>query len=147
MRSSGSGGLEAALFRYKVMAWVVGVGLLVLVLVGVPLQLAAGDPQVVRIVGPVHGLLYVVYLVSAFDLSRRAHIRPGRMLLMFSAGLVPFLAFYVEAQVTMQIRGESSRRGDAHVGSESGAVTERATGHAKSPASSPVNADRRRHES
>src|ERR1035438_10496023 len=52
---------KSTLVRYRVMAYVVGVGLLVLVLVGVPLQYAAGKPAVVQVVGPVHGFLYLVY--------------------------------------------------------------------------------------
>ncbi|MCL4423763.1 MAG: DUF3817 domain-containing protein [Actinobacteria bacterium] len=43
------------------MAYIVGTGLLILVLVGVPLQYAAGKPEVVQIVGPIHGMLYIIY--------------------------------------------------------------------------------------
>ncbi len=53
----------SALLRYRVLAYVVGVGLIVLVFVGVPLQFGAGLPQVAEIVGPIHGTLYIVYLV------------------------------------------------------------------------------------
>jgi len=51
------------------MAYVVGVGLLVLVLVGVPLQYVAGKPAVVQVVGPIHGFLYIVYLMTVADLA------------------------------------------------------------------------------
>ena len=53
------------------LAYVVGVGLIVLVFVGVPLQFGAGLPQVAEIVGPIHGTMYIVYLVVAADLARR----------------------------------------------------------------------------
>ena len=53
---------KSTLLRYRVMAYVVGVGLLVLVLIGVPLQYAADKPAVVEVVGPIHGVLYMVYL-------------------------------------------------------------------------------------
>ena len=58
-------GIAGALERYKVMAYIVGVGLIILVFVGIPLQYTAGLPQVAHIVGPIHGFLYIAYLVAA----------------------------------------------------------------------------------
>ncbi len=98
--------LEGALARYRVMAAVVGCGLLVLVLVGMPLQFAAGLPQVVQIVGPLHGFLYIIYLVAALDLARRARFSLVEMLAMVGAGLVPFLAFVIERRITRRVRSD-----------------------------------------
>jgi len=85
------------------MADVVGVALVVLVLVGMPLQYGARRPTVVEVLGPVHGLLYIVYLLAAIDLSRRAQLRWPQMLAMAAAGLVPFVAFIVERRVTRRV--------------------------------------------
>jgi len=68
-------GTAGALARYRVMAMVVGTGLAVLCFVGVPLQLA-GDNKwpwtaVVEIVGPLHGFLYITYLIVCLDLAGR----------------------------------------------------------------------------
>jgi integral membrane protein len=92
--------LRGALLRYRVMAYAVGVGLLVLVLVGMPLQFAAGRPQVVHVVGPIHGFLYIVYLIAAADLVRRGRWPASVLAQVILAGLVPFLAFVVERRVT-----------------------------------------------
>ena len=92
--------MTGALIRYRVMAYVVGVGLLVLVLIGVPLQYAADQPGVVAVVGPIHGFLYIVYLAAAYDLARRNHWRLGRLAALVLAGFLPFLAFIVERRVT-----------------------------------------------
>jgi len=96
-------GLRAALLRYKVMAYIVGVGLLILVFVGVPLQYAATVPQVAEIVGPIHGFLYIVYLVAALDLARRARFTLLQMAAMVGAGFVPFLAFVIEHRVAKRV--------------------------------------------
>jgi integral membrane protein len=85
------------------MAYVVGVGLLVLVCVGVPLQYLAGKPGVVNVVGPVHGFLYVLYLISAADLARRFRLGLGQVVALVAAGFVPFLAFVVERLTTRRI--------------------------------------------
>lgn len=103
--------LNGAVLRYRVMAYVVGVMLLVLVLVGVPLQYAAGRPELVKVVGPIHGFLYIIYLVTAFDLALRARFRLGRLAVMVAAGLVPFLAFYIEHRIMSQMRQEDAAEG------------------------------------
>jgi integral membrane protein len=95
--------VSAALLRYRVIAWIVGVVLLVLVLVGMPLKYIWHDPTVVQTVGPVHGFLYIVYLLASFDIGRRAGWPLRRMLLVMAAGTVPFLSFYAERRVTRWI--------------------------------------------
>ena len=100
--------MNRALTRYRVMAYLVGTGLLVLVLIGVPLQYAANKPQVVAIVGPIHGFLYIVYLATAYDLARRARFTLLQLAAMVGAGLVPGLAFVLEHRVVRRVRAEEA---------------------------------------
>jgi integral membrane protein len=92
-------GLAASVLRYRIMAYIVGTGLLILTFVGVPLQYGANIPQVDAIVGPIHGFLYIIYLLSAVDLSRRARFTLPQMAAMIGAGFLPFLAFIIEHRV------------------------------------------------
>lgn len=97
--------MTAALLRYRVIAYVVGVVLLVLVGVAMPMKyFGSKDPSLVETVGPVHGFLYVVYLVLAFDLARRARWSLRRTVLVLLAGTVPFLSFVAERKVTGWVR-------------------------------------------
>jgi integral membrane protein len=82
------------------MAFTTATLLVVLVFVGVPLQLAAGQPVVVNDVGTVHGLLYLVYLAVAFDFCRRLRVPKWQMLLVLLAGTVPLCAFVAERKLT-----------------------------------------------
>jgi len=97
-----------ALMRYRVMAFIVGVGLILVVFVGMPLQFIAHKKLAVEIVGTLHGYLYLLYLVLAADLARRAHWRLGRILAVVAAGFVPFLAFVAEHRVYRQMKEEYS---------------------------------------
>jgi integral membrane protein len=85
-----------ALLRYRVIAYVVGVGLIVLVLVGVPLKYAGNSDGVVAVVGPLHGFLYIVYLLLTLDLARRIRLNPVIAVLIMAAGTIPFLSFVGE---------------------------------------------------
>jgi integral membrane protein len=89
-------GIRGALLRYRIMAYLVGTLLVVLVLVGVPLKYLAGNGVVVTWTGVPHGYLYMVLLVTAYDLGRRVHWPWSRLILIGLAGTVPFLSFWAE---------------------------------------------------
>ena len=100
--------MNGAILRYRIMAYLVGVGLMILVFIGVPLQYAANSPGVVKVVGPIHGALYIVYLLAAADLARRARFGLLQLAAMVCAGFVPLVAFVVERQVVRRLRREES---------------------------------------
>jgi integral membrane protein len=91
--------LHAALTRFRVTAYIVGT-LLILLTIGVVVEIAADNKTLVGIVGPVHGFLYILYLILGYDLVRRARWPIHRMLLIAAAGIVPGLTFYAERWVT-----------------------------------------------
>lgn len=97
-------GVRGALIRYRVMAYVVGVLLVVLTLVGVPLKWIGDNDLVVRLTGVPHGWLYLVLLITAFDLGRRVRWGWGRLILIMLAGTVPFLSFVAEHSATKDVR-------------------------------------------
>jgi len=101
--------VSGALLRYRIMAYAVGVGLIILVFVGIPLQYAANTPGVVRVVGPIHGALYIVYLLAAADLARRARFGLLQLAAMVAAGFVPLVAFLVERQVVHRLQREAAQ--------------------------------------
>lgn len=80
---------EGALARYRVMAYVVGVLLLVVFAV-IPFGSVEG------VVGPLHGALYIVYLITVVDVFVRFRLRLLDLIAMVAGGWVPFLAFVVE---------------------------------------------------
>jgi len=91
--------VNAAVLRYRVMAYVTGVVLVVLCFVGIPLQVA-GHPAVANDVGVVHGILYIIYLAAAWLLARRLRLAAKPTLIMLLAGTVPVMTFVVERWVT-----------------------------------------------
>lgn len=98
-----SGGDAGSLARFRALAWTVGT-LLLLLTVGVVLRYGFGVPGLSRAVSPVHGLMYVVYLLAVLDLGRRLGWRAGRLLTLALAGVVPGLSFVVERGVTVEAR-------------------------------------------
>jgi integral membrane protein len=94
-----------ALTRYRVMAWVTGVLLLVLVFVAMPLKYIGDSDTMVSIVGVAHGWLYMVYLVAAFWLAYQRRWSHKKTILVLLAGTVPFMSFVAERRVVRDERG------------------------------------------
>jgi integral membrane protein len=81
----------------------VGVMLLALVFVATPLKYLADRPALAEVGWTVHGFLFIVYLLAAFDLGRRHRWAPRRILLVVLAGTVPFLSFVAERRITNEL--------------------------------------------
>ncbi|NLE96784.1 MAG: DUF3817 domain-containing protein [Propionibacterium sp.] len=105
-------GIAKSLRLYRVMAWVVGVLLILLTLVGMPLKyiptpgstLQLFGNQMVMVVGISHGWLYALLLVTVVALGMRVKWRWVWYLGIALAGTVPFLSFYAEHRATKHVR-------------------------------------------
>ncbi len=97
MRRLTQRGLRGALFRYQLMANIVGVLIIPLFLFTGLHYAKVGDFKIeLAIFGVGHGYLYIVYLIAAGFLALRARLHIPWIILMFAAGLVPGLTFVVE---------------------------------------------------
>lgn len=93
-----------ALIRYRIMAYTVGVLLVILMCVGVPLKYFGDNDTVVTWTAIPHGWLYMLLLITAFDLGRRARWSWKRLILIALAGTIPFLSFVAERSATKDVR-------------------------------------------
>lgn len=98
---------------YRVLAFVVGVLLAFCALVAFPLKYFTTEGSSLQQFGEdasimwlFHGWIFMVYVVVAFLLSRRADWTIRFTLLVLVAGLVPLLIFYVERVVVRKVRTE-----------------------------------------
>ena len=91
--------MHAAALRYRVMAYITGVLIIVVCFVGIPLQVAKHNVWIVNNVGTVHGFLYIVYVVVAYILAQKLKMKTGPTILLLLAGTVPILTFYVERRM------------------------------------------------
>ena len=93
------------LLAYRIIAWVVGVLLIVLVFVGVPLKYAADTPGIAKWVGFAHGVFaYPIYLVTTVVLAFRTRMPVVRALLTLIAGTIPIVSFVAERKTTTWVR-------------------------------------------
>jgi integral membrane protein len=92
--------MHAAVLRYRVMAFITGCLIIIVVFAGIPLQIWGHNTVIVNQVGTVHGVLYMVYIVFAFMLASKLHMKPKPTVLLLLAGTVPVMTFIVERWMT-----------------------------------------------
>lgn len=94
--------IMSAFRRYRIAAYVVGWGLLLLCAAMV-LKYAFGVGAAVAIWGPIHGGLFVIYVIIAFDLAYKDRWSPLGTLWVLLAGTIPFVSFVAERQVQRKV--------------------------------------------
>jgi len=88
-----------SLARLRVVSILEGVSLLVLLGIAMPLKYLAHQPAAVRVVGMLHGILFVSYvlLLAQTAIERRWSVAKAGLGLLLS--VVPFGAFYAERRL------------------------------------------------
>ena len=88
--------VKSALVRYRVMAYIVGLLLVGLMLFAMPMKYIWHDDRWVTYLGIPHGWLYMILLITAWDLGRRVKWTLRNLIAIGLAGTVPFLSFVAE---------------------------------------------------
>jgi len=86
--------------RLKLLGWLEGSSLLLLVGLAVPLKYVFDMPALVRIMGPVHGILFLLFIFqtisTGIELQWRFRQTTWKVL---TACLIPFGTFYINARL------------------------------------------------
>jgi integral membrane protein len=88
--------MRTAALRYRVMAYITGVLIIVVVFAGIPLQVAAHNTFIANDIGTIHGFLYIVYIVFAYILAQKLKMKLWPTVVLLLAGTVPVMTFVVE---------------------------------------------------
>ncbi|MET9697667.1 DUF3817 domain-containing protein [Streptomyces sp. NPDC006529] len=94
---------KSVLTRYRVMAYATAVMLLVLCTCMIFKYGFDKGADLTFVVSQAHGVLFMIYLVFAFDLGSKAKWPFGKMLWVMLSGTIPLAAFFVERKVRAEI--------------------------------------------
>ncbi|OEV05685.1 DUF3817 domain-containing protein [Streptomyces oceani] len=94
---------KSVLTRYRVMAYVTAVMLLVLCTCMIFKYGFDTGETATLMVSQAHGLLYMIYLVFAFDLGQKARWSFGKLLWVLLSGTLPTVAFFVERRIAREV--------------------------------------------
>ena len=96
--------MPGALRRYQIMSFVVGTMLLIFcafIILRHGFGVAATAEMVVA---QIHGVLYMLYLVTVGQVAWEYKLTPGRIFVMVCSGFIPGLAFVIEHRVVADLR-------------------------------------------
>jgi integral membrane protein len=117
--------VKPLLAAYKVLATIVGISIIILILIGLPLdKLHTLSPGVFplgstgqqigsgisAILGTAHGFIYMGFLFVAFALSRVARWSIVFTVVTLLCGTVPFLSFWAERRAIRRVEAQLADR-------------------------------------
>ncbi|MCC7460645.1 MAG: DUF3817 domain-containing protein [Proteobacteria bacterium] len=81
---------------FIITGWLEGVSLLLLFFVAMPLKYIWGQPEMVKMVGMSHGILFILYILGAIMLFSEENWSGKKLGLAFILSCVPFGTFIFE---------------------------------------------------
>ncbi|MDN5900929.1 MAG: DUF3817 domain-containing protein [Brachybacterium sp.] len=107
--------------RFRVASIVEGIALLVLVAIMTMRYVVFGGDtwfssispfwdQVSSVWSPIHGLIFMIYVILGFDLWMKMRWGLPRMLLLMLFGVIPVLSFFGERWTHQQVESDLARR-------------------------------------
>ncbi len=92
--------MEKALARFKFIAYLAGI---VLILFTIEIILKYSGILEIPWFAQLHGIVYMVYVVIAFDMSRRAKLSLRDTFLVLIAGTIPVMSFIAESRIRRRV--------------------------------------------
>ena len=92
--------MEKALARFKFIAYLAGV---VLILFTIEITLKYSGILEIPWFAQLHGIVYMVYVVIAFDMSRKAKLSLRETFLILIAGTIPVMSFIAESRIRRRV--------------------------------------------
>ncbi len=89
--------------QLRVVAFLEGLSFVVLLFIAMPLKYWAGLPLAVRVVGGVHGLLFVAFLWTLFRVAVERGWPMKRWLLALVSSLIPFGTFVFDRSLKREL--------------------------------------------
>ncbi len=97
--------LTTALGRLRLLAFLEGISLLLLVFVAVPLKYYAHNPAMVKAIGPVHGMLFLLFIFNtiSFGVAQNWSFKTTTWKVLLAC-IIPFGTFYIDWKILSRLK-------------------------------------------
>ncbi|GAB2545360.1 DUF3817 domain-containing protein [Spirosoma aerophilum] len=89
--------------RLRVIGFAEGVSYLLLLFIAVPLKRLGGHPEAVQVLGPIHGLLFIGYVLIVIQAKIEYGWPMGKTAVALLASIIPGGTFYVDHKYFRQL--------------------------------------------
>ncbi|GAB3935897.1 DUF3817 domain-containing protein [Larkinella terrae] len=96
--------LNTKIGRLRLIAFLEGISLLVLIGIAVPLKYANNDPSLVKMMGPVHGLLFLLFVINtlSFGIEHKWKFMDTTWKVILAC-FIPFGTFYIDYKILSRV--------------------------------------------
>jgi integral membrane protein len=92
--------LQTQTGRLRLIGYIEGISLLILIFIAVPLKYRAGDPSLTKLMGPIHGALFILFIFNTLSVAIEQKWKfketTWKVLL---ACFIPFGTFYIDRKI------------------------------------------------
>lgn len=91
--------MNKTLKNFRLIALIEGCSFLVLLFIAMPLKYYAGITEIVPVVGMIHGLLFMAFMMFSLDISHKLNWSLPFWLLVFVSSIVPAGTFLMDLKL------------------------------------------------
>lgn len=106
--------LRSSLGRLRAIGLLEGLSFIVLLGIAMPLKYLAGMPEMVRVVGMAHGVLFMLFFLAVVQVAVERRWPLTRVVMALAASVLPFGPFVLDARL---LRRELEAEAQARTGS------------------------------
>jgi len=92
--------------RFRIIAIMEGISFVVLLFIAMPLKYLADMPLAVRVVGMIHGILFILFVAMLADVSKTYKWPLRQSMMAFIASILPFGTLVYDARILKQQEDE-----------------------------------------
>jgi integral membrane protein len=89
--------------RLRLIGFLEGISLLILIFIAVPLKYIYGNPILVKYVGQIHGILFLLFVFNTLRVGVEQNWKWKITLQVLIACIIPFGTFYVDNKILSKI--------------------------------------------
>lgn len=94
---------KSHLGRLRVIAWLEGWSLLLLMFVAMPVKYLMDVPEATQAIGMIHGVLFVLFIGATLIISVVQRWSLGRVFVVMASSFLPFGTFYVDRKILRKL--------------------------------------------
>lgn len=88
--------LRTKIGRLRIMGYLEGISLIILVFIAVPLKYGYGNETLTKMMGPIHGALFLLFLLNTFSAGIEQKWKAKTTGMILASCFIPFGTFYVD---------------------------------------------------
>lgn len=82
--------------RLRIIGFLEGISLIILIFIAVPMKYGYNDETLTKLMGPIHGALFLLFLLNTFSASIEQKWKAKTTVKLIASCFIPFGTFYVD---------------------------------------------------